>query len=346
MFTNTKSIVASANRLGAINALCYRKEINDVGTFSGLRKLHTTTMHPNKARVATLPLPNNIDPAETTRFSPNRTRDITGPVILSQQAQSKIDITTDNSITAATTSSTSNYGVQDPHVQSYDCFGAVSLNAVMQSNVPNPYGGMHKFSHLNMPGGQWSQEGKFMSNNLHNSHYTNLRKDVRSDWLTYDQDYTIDKKESTAKATAATSNIPMNTFVKLTQIKDKRYYCTKVDGDKPAPPIVLSKKEQLKKAFKDYGSTVIIFHVTISLASLGACYLLVSGGIDIVPLLERLGFASTVLTNKITTGASTFVIAYAIHKVFAPVRISITLGATPFIVRFMRSKGYMKPPKI
>ena len=65
-----------------------------------------------------------------------------------------------------------------------------------------------------------------------------------------------------------------------------------------------------------------------------------------MPLLERLGFASSALTNKITTGASTFVIAYAIHKVFAPVRISITLGATPFIVRFMRSKGYMKPPKI
>lgn len=38
----------------------------------------------------------------------------------------------------------------------------------------------------------------------------------------------------------------------------------------------LSKKEKLKKAVKEYGSTVIIFHVGISLISLGTCYLLVS----------------------------------------------------------------------
>lgn len=169
---------------------------NQISDFSAIKPLHTTAARPNKTRVAVLPLPNNIDPAETTRFSPNRTRDITGPVILSQQAQSvlsNIDVTADNTNTATTAPNTG-YDAQDPHVQSYDCFGAVSLNAVMQSNVPNPYGGMHKFSHLNMPGGQWSQEGKFMSNNLHTSHYTNLRKDVRSDWMTYDQDFDINKK--------------------------------------------------------------------------------------------------------------------------------------------------------
>lgn len=38
----------------------------------------------------------------------------------------------------------------------------------------------------------------------------------------------------------------------------------------------LSKKEKLKKAVKEYGSTVIIFHVGISLVSLGTCYMLVS----------------------------------------------------------------------
>lgn len=38
----------------------------------------------------------------------------------------------------------------------------------------------------------------------------------------------------------------------------------------------LSTKEKLKKAVKEYGSTVIIFHVTISMISLGSCYLLIS----------------------------------------------------------------------
>lgn len=40
--------------------------------------------------------------------------------------------------------------------------------------------------------------------------------------------------------------------------------------------INLSRKEKLQKAVKEYGSTVIIFHVGISLISLGTCYLLVS----------------------------------------------------------------------
>ncbi|XP_067620390.1 uncharacterized protein [Eurosta solidaginis] len=342
MFANKKNIAVVANRLGSINSLCYRKHLNDICGLSNFKKVHTTSTRSNNVSVATLPLPNNIDPAETTRFSPNRTRDITGPVILYQKAQSKIDITTDNTLTAANDFKNRDSVEQDPHIQSYDCFGAVSLNSVMQSNVPTPYGGMHKFSHLNMPGGQWSQEGKFMSNNLHGSHYTNLRKDVRSKWVEYDQDFSIVKKAATATSLKVSTNImsKLNTM----SVQDNRHYCTKIERGKQ--PTVLTKKEQLKKAFKDYGSTVIVFHVAISLASLGCCYLLVSGGIDIVPILERIGFGSSALTNKITTGASTFVIAYAIHKVLAPIRISITLGATPFIVRFMRSKGYIKPPKI
>lgn len=60
-----------------------------------------------------------------------------------------------------------------------------------------------------------------------------------------------------------------------------------------------------------------------------------------MPVLEFLGIESSVIAEKIAVG-STFVTAYAVHKVFAPLRISITLGATPFIVRFLRSKGFLK----
>lgn len=60
-----------------------------------------------------------------------------------------------------------------------------------------------------------------------------------------------------------------------------------------------------------------------------------------MPFVEYIGLASSALSNKIAAGASTFVIAYAIHKVFAPIRISITLAATPLIVRFLRKKGWL-----
>ena len=43
--------------------------------------------------------------------------------------------------------------------------------------------------------------------------------------------------------------------------------------------------------------------------------------------------------------ASNFVIAYALHKILAPVRIGITLAATPVIVRYLRKMGVLKVPK-
>jgi len=43
--------------------------------------------------------------------------------------------------------------------------------------------------------------------------------------------------------------------------------------------------------------------------------------------------------------ASNFVIAYALHKILAPVRIGITLAAVPVIVRYLRKMGVLKVPK-
>lgn len=106
---------------------------------------------------------------------------------------------------------------------------------------------------------------------------------------------------------------------------------------------VMSKKDQLKRAVKDYGSTVIVFHVMISLASLGFFYVLVSSGIDVMSLVVKLPYIGEQLgKSSLAAGASTFVIAYAVHKVFVPVRMSITLTATPFIVRYLRAKGFLK----
>lgn len=127
-----------------------------------------------------LPLPYNIDQSEATRFSPQRSRDISSDIIdyhnTAVDVTAQIDITVDNSIAN-----------EDAHVGPYDCTGIVNLNSSMQSNVPSPFGGMHKFTHLNMPGGQWGQGVRFVANDLHLSHYTNLRRSVRMNWSTYDE---------------------------------------------------------------------------------------------------------------------------------------------------------------
>lgn len=224
-----------------------------------------------------------------TKFSPQRHRDINAGAILTHQSQmgfpSRIDITVDNS-------------QEDSHIRSYDCSGAVSLNSSMQSNVPTPFGGMNKFTHLNMPGGQWEQGSKYMAHDLKASHYVSLRKSTRADWTAYEENFDNDKGIPNRMYNSRNAMLfDMNNgaitnacFAFWHANKSSiRWYSTgssekkddnKTDvstsqesGKTDAP---LSRKDMLKKAMKDYGSTVIIFHVGISLVSLGSFYLLVS----------------------------------------------------------------------
>lgn len=105
-----------------------------------------------------------------------------------------------------------------------------------------------------------------------------------------------------------------------------------------------SKTQQLKKVFKEYGAVAVSFHVAISLMSLGIFYLAVSSGLDMAVVLYKVGFSESVVQSKLAAGTSTFVLAYAVHKLFAPVRISITLVSVPLIVRYFRKTGLFKPP--
>ncbi|XP_060800980.1 protein FAM210B, mitochondrial isoform X2 [Amyelois transitella] len=226
-----------------------------------------------------------------SRFSPQRDRDISGPVIKYHyekiQHLPKIDITSQ----------------PDPYVNKYDCRGALSLSSSMQSNVPSPFSGNH--THLGMPGSQWGQGHKYLSDHLHSAHYLTLRNQYRN-------------KTTSTVITFSTRDMS-----------------SKVD-----PP--MSAKEKLKKAVKEYGSTVIVFHVSISILSLGGCYLLISSGVDIVALLKYFNIGEGTVSKVVSSNAGTFVAAYAVHKLLAPVRIAITLTATPFIVRYLRNVGFLK----
>lgn len=107
-------------------------------------------------------------------------------------------------------------------------------------------------------------------------------------------------------------------------------------------PHAATPREKFKKAAKEYGSVLIVFHVGISLISLGTVYFFISNGVDVQQWIQWMGVSNADESTKIVAGASQFIIAYAIHKSFAPVRISITLVSVPLIVRFFRAKGIMK----
>ncbi|XP_053430595.1 protein FAM210B, mitochondrial [Nycticebus coucang] len=107
-----------------------------------------------------------------------------------------------------------------------------------------------------------------------------------------------------------------------------------------------SKSQQLKKIFQEYGAVGISVHIGISLVSLGIFYMVVSSGVDMTAVLLQLGFKESLVQSNMAAGTSAFVVAYAIHKLFAPVRISITLVSVPLIVRYFRKVGFFKPPAV
>jgi hypothetical protein len=93
-----------------------------------------------------LPLPANIDSAETTRFNPLRNQDLV--------SVSAVAVHTNNiDITLNAASQKESITFNDPHLDSYVPSTGVNLAGVMQTTVPEPLGGNHKFSHMNMPGG-------------------------------------------------------------------------------------------------------------------------------------------------------------------------------------------------
>ena len=66
-------------------------------------------------------------------------------------------------------------------------------------------------------------------------------------------------------------------------------------------------------------------------------------GVDVVSLVEKAPIVGETLKNNyIAAGAGTFALAYGVHKIFAPVRISITLGTVPFLVKYLRARGILK----
>jgi len=60
---------------------------------------------------------------------------------------------------------------------------------------------------------------------------------------------------------------------------------------------------------------------------------LVNSGLDLAAFAQKVGFQ---IATPTLASAGTFVVAYAVHKVFAPVRISITLASVPFLVKYLR----------
>ncbi|XP_015511011.1 uncharacterized protein LOC107217846 [Neodiprion lecontei] len=290
----------------------------------------------------TIPLPQNMTQIfgnETGRFTPERARDITGPILFCQ-ANGPATCSNTRSEGLSLGDCTTQDNPEHSYTDSYDCTGAVSLNGSMQSNVPQPFSSEGKSMHLNMPGGIWSRDDKYIAYDMQNSHYSKSKLCLQNrSSTTKGADINIIARSLLSKNLYCTK--PAHVMSYSTGAGTTQNESEKSSNELPKPDEE-SRAAKLKRAVKDYGSTVIVFHVGISLASLGICYVVIYSGVDVPSLISSLGFVDNERIQNIVSNSSTFVIAYAIHKLFAPARISITLATTPFLVKYLRKIGVLK----
>lgn len=132
---------------------------------------------------------------------------------------------------------------------------------------------------------------------------------------------------------------------------------------------------RLRSLFQKYGRTAIVVYLSISAVSFTSLWMAVRAGIDVERVLDRIpivpewlkkrteaveiGDASAasnanaatnnaaapikadnadVRKRRAATTAGTLAIAYAIHKVLAPLRIGATLALTPTIARWLQRR--------
>ncbi|XP_047168876.1 uncharacterized protein LOC124837532 [Vigna umbellata] len=95
-----------------------------------------------------------------------------------------------------------------------------------------------------------------------------------------------------------------------------------------------SKADQAKELLAKYGGAYLATSITLSLISFALCYALISAGIDVQSLLQKIGISADETGEKV----GTFALAYAAHKAASPIRFPPTVALTPIVAGWIGKK--------
>ena len=95
-----------------------------------------------------------------------------------------------------------------------------------------------------------------------------------------------------------------------------------------------TKMDSAKKLLKKYGSAYLVTSISLSIVSISLCYALISAGVDVPGLLDRVGLSVTSTSEKF----GTFALAYAAHKAMSPIRFPPTVALTPVVAGWLGKK--------
>ncbi|GLT48671.1 hypothetical protein SLA2020_222810 [Shorea laevis] len=95
-----------------------------------------------------------------------------------------------------------------------------------------------------------------------------------------------------------------------------------------------SKGDQAKELLAKYGGAYLATSITLSLISFTICYALISAGVDVQALLQKVGISANETGEKV----GTFALAYAAHKAASPIRFPPTVALTPIVASWIGKK--------
>jgi len=90
---------------------------------------------------------------------------------------------------------------------------------------------------------------------------------------------------------------------------------------------------------KKYGSAYLITSITLAIVSYATCYTLVSQGVDVGDLLDKVGIKVTSASSTAGTAA----VAYAVHKAASPIRFPPTVALTPVVAQWIGKEAIEDP---
>ncbi|PRQ32520.1 hypothetical protein RchiOBHm_Chr5g0047271 [Rosa chinensis] len=88
-----------------------------------------------------------------------------------------------------------------------------------------------------------------------------------------------------------------------------------------------SKGDEAKELLAKYGGAYLATSIALSIISFSLCYALISVGVDVQALLQKVGISGSEAGEKV----GTFALAYAAHKAASPIRFPPTVALTPVV---------------
>ncbi|KAK1411513.1 hypothetical protein QVD17_38062 [Tagetes erecta] len=95
-----------------------------------------------------------------------------------------------------------------------------------------------------------------------------------------------------------------------------------------------SKGDQAKELLTKYGGAYLATSITLSIISFSLCYALITAGVDVQALLQKVGISANETGEKV----GTFALAYAAHKAASPIRFPPTVALTPIVASWIGKK--------